>query len=509
MTERDGPGGPGHCWRQERGADAAGRAWRGRRSLPRWGSHLTGFAGRRGSTAVHDELTATAPRPGGSSRGLVGAPGPGSQSKAALRPGSGPGHHPGSGQGRRERWRAAGVALVALDLLGMYGDQIGPTIKRQVARVSGIPPERCCCAAATPTTDGGGRGVGGGRHPAGAGLPGYTPHQVAGAVGAAAGGLRPVTLAVGRGQVRVGVNRRERRPDGPDRAGPEPQAPRSGGPGVAPGPAAHPGAAGGRAERAGRGARPRPRASPVPAPRVGREPLAVVGRPRPATRSRWGAGYVHLGRLPGRHREGGARLVGGKAPTLQGACGDIDPVAKRPDWDYSRRLVRPSRAGRPRRLPAQPVSGTPLRLTRETVACRPSCPPHEGAREQVADPWRRRRSACEVRERGRGSGGWNRRGLERARRGAGGPGGGGERCLPSRAPLARCAWATAAAGHQPQRALLRDRDGDQGGSPFPWTAVAGYTDAAEWYVPTRGAYAEGGYEVDRACPRGAPGGEVI
>src|SRR5262249_2229328 len=40
------------------------------------------------------------------------------------------------------------------------------------------------------------------------------PHQVAGVVGAAAGGLRPVTLACGRGSVRVGINRRERRPDG-------------------------------------------------------------------------------------------------------------------------------------------------------------------------------------------------------------------------------------------------------------------------------------------------------
>jgi hypothetical protein len=47
------------------------------------------------------------------------------------------------------------------------------------------------------------------------------------------------------------------------------------------------------------------------------------------------------------------------------------------------------------------------------------------------------------------------------------------------------------------------------GSPFPWTAVAGYTDAAVWYVPTRDSYAEGGYEVDRACRVAPEAGEVI
>jgi neutral ceramidase len=46
-------------------------------------------------------------------------------------------------------------------------------------------------------------------------------------------------------------------------------------------------------------------------------------------------------------------------------------------------------------------------------------------------------------------------------------------------------------------------------SPFPHTMVVGYTDGMLWYVPTRSAFAEGGYEVEDAC-RVAPGaGELI
>lgn len=41
-------------------------------------------------------------------------------------------------------------------------------------------------------------------------------------------------------------------------------------------------------------------------------------------------------------------------------------------------------------------------------------------------------------------------------------------------------------------------------SPAPMTLVVGYTDGALWYVPTRRAHEEGGYEVVDAC-RVAPG----
>ena len=77
---------------------------------PPVGIALTGFAGRAPSEGVHDDLLATA---------LV---------LAERRPG---------GDDRDSR-----VALVRLDLLGMYGDAIAPAIKGQVERVTGIPAGR-------------------------------------------------------------------------------------------------------------------------------------------------------------------------------------------------------------------------------------------------------------------------------------------------------------------------------------------------------------------------------
>src|SRR5688572_30234437 len=76
---------------------------------PPVGIHLSGFAGRAPSTGVHDPLTATA---------LVLA--------------------------ERDRGAdaASHVAIVALDLAGLHGDEITPRIKTAVEAATGIPPER-------------------------------------------------------------------------------------------------------------------------------------------------------------------------------------------------------------------------------------------------------------------------------------------------------------------------------------------------------------------------------
>jgi hypothetical protein len=46
-------------------------------------------------------------------------------------------------------------------------------------------------------------------------------------------------------------------------------------------------------------------------------------------------------------------------------------------------------------------------------------------------------------------------------------------------------------------------------SPFRHTLSAGYTDGTIGYVPTRAAYAEGGYEVTHACRVAPEAGEQI
>src|SRR5581483_496659 len=154
---------------------------------PPIGIHLTGFAGRPPSTGIHDDLWATA---------LV----------LAER-----GAEPSSEQESR-------IALVALDLLGLYGDELAPDIKGRIQEVTGIPPERvllsCSHTHAGPVVAGGVTGREGGNSPEAIAYRAALPHHLAGIVAAADAARRPVTLAVGRGSVKVGINRRERRPDG-------------------------------------------------------------------------------------------------------------------------------------------------------------------------------------------------------------------------------------------------------------------------------------------------------
>jgi hypothetical protein len=103
---------------------------------------------------------------------------------------------------------------------------------------------------------------------------------------------------------------------------------------------------------------------------------------------------------------------------------------------------------------------------------------------------------------------WNTRGLERTRRALealeGGP-----PLPPLRAPLAALRLGDAALATNPSELFCEIGLAIKQGSPFRWTGVAGYTDGAVWYVPTREAYPEGGYEVDRACRVAPEAGDII
>jgi len=46
-------------------------------------------------------------------------------------------------------------------------------------------------------------------------------------------------------------------------------------------------------------------------------------------------------------------------------------------------------------------------------------------------------------------------------------------------------------------------------SPFVVTCIAGYSNGSIGYIPTRRAYAEGGYEVTHACRIAPEAGEMI
>ncbi|MGH1524119.1 hypothetical protein ACRAWC_08790 [Leifsonia sp. L25] len=47
------------------------------------------------------------------------------------------------------------------------------------------------------------------------------------------------------------------------------------------------------------------------------------------------------------------------------------------------------------------------------------------------------------------------------------------------------------------------------GSPFPFTIYSGYTNGSINYIPTREAYAQGGYEVTHACQVAPEAGEML
>ncbi|HEY8742293.1 MAG TPA: hypothetical protein VIU62_04295, partial [Chloroflexota bacterium] len=152
---------------------------------PPVGIALTGFAGRAPSNGIHDDLLATA---------LVLA------------------ERTSNGDDEASR-----VALVTLDLLGMYGEEIATSIKQQVERVTGIPAPRVFLACShthygpvvSPDQD-----MEGGASEQARAYQAALPHHVAGVVAMADAARWPVTLAAGRGSVQIGINRRERRPEG-------------------------------------------------------------------------------------------------------------------------------------------------------------------------------------------------------------------------------------------------------------------------------------------------------
>ena len=138
---------------------------------------------------------------------------------------------------------------------------------------------------------------------------------------------------------------------------------------------------------------------------------------------------------------------------------------------------------------------------------RPAAPPPsslERARAQVADleAEAQRLRGAEGRA---GQRWWNRRGLERARRALVALEG-GEPVPPLRAPLAALRLGDAALATNPSELFCEIGMAIKGGSPFPWTAVAGYTDAGVLVRPHAARLRGRGVRGGAGLPRGAGGG---
>jgi hypothetical protein len=444
---------------------------------PPVGIGMAGFAGRPPSTGVHDDLTATA---------IV----------LGERDSAGGGDGTGGAGGAEDG--ATRVALVALDLIGVRGDGFVAAIKAAVRSASGIPPERvflnCSHTHYGPEL---GSDREGGDGPIAAAYRETLPHLIAGAVSAADAARRPVTLAAGRGAVRAGINRRERKEDGRLTLGQNPE-----------------GALDSEVQvwrfDAADGGAPAPGA-PAGWVRRSAPPVAVLVH--------YACHGVSLGSqtrllsadFMGVMRGVVERLVGGAALYLQGACGDINPALMGPDWEHPRLLGNALGAEAARvALLAEPVAALPLRVARERLRLPALLPTSvEAGRARVASlEADRERLDREGVPADAGSRVWNTRTLQRAREGLAALEG-GVTPPPVEAEIGALRLGDAALVTNPTELFCEIGMAIKAASPFPFTAVAGYTDGSAGYVPTRAAYPEGGYEVERACRVAPEAGETI
>jgi hypothetical protein len=426
---------------------------------PPVGIPLSGFVGRGPATDVHDDLSATALVLAGGSRGT------------------------GPGDPR--------FAIVALDLIGLYSEGLVAALKDSITAATGIPGEQVFLACSHthygPVVAESGD-MPGGHSAQAAAYRARLAVAVAECVSAADAARVPVSVSAGGETIRLGVNRRLPTPDGKIALAPNPD---------------------GHVD---------PDLSIVRFDAVA--PQSPVPQERPASDVTTVATVVsyacHPSSLessvrsisadfPGVLRAELERRIGGRALFLQGAAGDIDPPDKRPDWSRLARIgatladaaVRASTGSRP-------VRSTPVLSRRARVAVpRRGAASVEAAEADLAS-WEDALAASDRRDAAR----WwvelkigeARAVVDALRKG---------RSPTIDADIAALRIGDVALAFVPAElfselgVMIKER------SPAARTIVVGYTDGALWYVPTRAAFAEGGYEVVDAC-RVAPGaGEFL
>lgn len=412
---------------------------------PPVGIPLSGFVGRGVATDVHDELSVTA---------LVVAEGADAASRCAI---------------------------VALDLIGLYSEALVRLLKESVHAATGIDPDRVMLACShthygpvvAETGD-----MPGGDHPLAAAYRRELAAAVAGCVRDADAARIPVTAWSGRENVRVGVNRRLPMPDGSIALAPNPEGPVD--PELI--------VVGFDARRAEDGEDTAP------------EPVAMLVSYACHPSSLESTVRSVSADFPGVLRDQLERDTGARVLFLQGAVGDIDPPDKQPDW------------ARPRAI-GSALAAAALRARERAVALPDAT--LRARRERISLP---RRGAASVAE---AEAELVALRVSRDRAGAGDPAGW---WVDLKVSEAEAVAAALREGRAPtiEAEVSALRIGDlalafvpcelfselgvaiKRRSPAAVTVVTGYTDGALWYVPTRAAFDEGGYEVVDAC-RVAPG----
>jgi len=411
---------------------------------PAVGIPMIGFAGRGPAGGIHDDLTATA---------LV-LEGPPAQRAGAA---------PADGVNR--------LAIIACDLLFLRTDEVR-AVRQAVGELTDVPPDHVVIACSHthygPLTEPGRAEQGPQVEPYLANL----VYLLAGAVAAARATTVPCRLGFAQGGARIGINRRERTADGRIILGHNPSGPID------------------------------PRVAILRVDRADGRPLAAV--------LNYACHPVSLGSqctdissdFPGVARRLVEAQTGATCLFLQGAAGNINPLLMGWDWTHPDRLGLPLGAEAVRvywtAAPNAELTGGGLDVARAQLDLPPLLPASIDAGQEAI-------ATLEVeRERLREGGDagalwWTERRLERTRQGLAALRGG----APVPAVPAELAALRLGDGiglvTAPGEIFTEIGQAIVARSPFRHTLYAGYTDGTIGYVPTRAAYAEGGYEVTHAC----------
>jgi hypothetical protein len=310
----------------------------------------------------------------------------------------------------------------------------------------------------------------------------YVEHlvnTVAGIVMVAAGRLQPFRLATGHGHTRIGINRRQRMPDGTIRLGQNPDGPVD------------------------------------PEVRVLRFD-GQDGRPL-ATVVSYACHPVSLGSqmrllsadFPGWTRQVVEGLVGGTALFIQGAAGNINPLLMGLDWEHPRQLGHTLGASAAQAaLWAEPRRVTPLHVARVHLDLPALLPDSVEAGRHLVAALEAEQARLQAQQASAGARWWNDLRLTRARRGLSALEG-GEPLPPVRAEVQVMCLGDCAIVSVPGELFAEIGMAIKRRSPFTVTCIAGYSNGSVGYIPTRRAYPEGGYEVTHACRVAAEAGELI
>ena len=421
---------------------------------PPIGIPMIGFAGRGPAAGIHDDLTATA---------LV-LEGPAAQLNGGT-------HSAGVSR----------LAVIACDLLFLRAKEVR-AVREAIAQLTDVPPDQVVIACShthygpltEPDRDEQGPQV----RPYLANL----VHLLAGAVAMARSKVVPCQIGFGQGEVRVGINRRERTADGQIILGQNPLGPVD------------------------------PRVAVLRVDGVDGGPLAAVLNYACHPVSLGGKCTDISADFPGTARRLVEEETGAMCLFLQGATGNINPLLMGWDWTHLARLGLPLGAEAVRAYwsaaPSAESTNGGVGVASTQLELPPLLPSSiEEGREAIAMLERERERLSAAGD--EGGLWWAERRLARAQQGLEALQG-GTPVPPVEAELMALRLSdSVGVVTAPGEIFTEIGQSIVARSPFPHTLYATYTNGTIQYVPTRAAYAEGGYEVTHACQVAPEAGEQI